>query len=225
MGQDSNEAGKWHALPYELAHAVVRIVAMHGKAFSDAKAEYESLKESDPAEAKPKTVKAKESFEGLRKVDRYTVMNRRTGWVATADWMARSIAVGPGGVPKLKKEGSKASPWILTVRLHILNQMLSIWLRPAAGKPFRSIRCIGLRDGNLKAKFTTLVAGYEHMLENVTCCQSCTVYCMFCVKEHNCTVLYCNCSFSQYLSSWSSCSMLVEWCSSVHVVMSSTSTM
>ena len=161
--QDEYESGKFHALPYELAHPVVKAVCTHIQAYRDAKKTEKDLEETEPGSSK--AIKAKKATEELVDVKRYIILNRRTGWPATADWLSRHIVIEPNGKPKMKKHESKAKPWILTVRIKLKNPDAEISMQPAEGKTFRAVRCMSLTDGHLKTTFAQLIAGYGHILE------------------------------------------------------------
>ncbi|CAK9092325.1 Uncharacterized protein (Fragment) [Durusdinium trenchii] len=165
--------GVYHPLPYELAHAVVRTVALHGTAFLDAQQEYESCKEADPKEKLAKTKKAKEQLMGLHSADRFSVLNRRTGWVATSEWMTKHMVIVDGKPqPKVNSNTPKSKAWILAVRITIVGGNVELKLQPSEGKSFRRVRCLSLENGLEKAKLHSLAEGYAHVLdagEDVEC--------------------------------------------------------
>ena len=166
-GQDDVIADQFHALPYQLAHAVVRLVTLHGKIFAETKAEYERQKDSDVNELKAKTTKLRTEYESLFDVVRFSVLNRRTGCVATSDWMSRYIKVGADGSPQLKNVSSKAAAWVISLKIKIEGNGVKLWLQPSVGKSFRRVRCFSLLDGVSNEKLSSLVAGYEHILQNL----------------------------------------------------------
>ncbi|CAK9086713.1 unnamed protein product [Durusdinium trenchii] len=156
----------YHPLPYELAHAVVRTVALHGTAFLDAQQEYESCKEADPKEKLAKTKKAKEQLMGLHSADRFSVLNRRTGWVATSEWMTKHMVIVDGKPqPKVNSNTPKSKAWILAVRITIVGGNVELKLQPSEGKSFRRVRCLSLENGLEKAKLHSLAEGYAHVLD------------------------------------------------------------
>lgn len=165
--KDEHESGKFHALPYELAHPVVKAFCTHISAFREAKNNQKELEENEPGTSKAK--KAKTAVDDLLDVKRYIILNRRTGWPATAEWLARHIVTGPDGKPKMKNSNSKASPWILSVRIKLTGGDAEIWMQPAEGKSFRSVRCLSLSDGLLKTEFSQLLDGYDHILQEDEC--------------------------------------------------------
>ena len=137
---------------------------MHGKCFMDAKAELEAQKECDPGMKKAKTIKARDNFKALHLVDRYSVMNRRTAWVASTEWLNKNVKLSADGRPIPKNEKGKL--WILTVRIQVVKGHVQLHLQPADGKAFRPLRCYSLTDGHPKTKLSSLVAGYEHVLQD-----------------------------------------------------------
>ena len=76
--QDEKEKDTWWALPYEMAHAIVRTLCSHMHQWRLAKAELARLKDKDPKKSNAKTKKAQKAFDDLHDMDRYAVMNRRT---------------------------------------------------------------------------------------------------------------------------------------------------
>ncbi|CAK9114494.1 Uncharacterized protein (Fragment) [Durusdinium trenchii] len=160
--QDEDTPDEWHGLPYEIAHAIVRCVTMHGKAFLDAKRELHAQKQVDLSGKKPKTLKLKSAFEALHESKRYSVMNRRTGWVATSEWLNTHVKVAEDGKPHPKKEKGKL--WILTIHIKIVGPNIDVRFSPSDGKPFRAVRCLSLEGGAVNAKLTSIVSGYEHLL-------------------------------------------------------------
>lgn len=153
------------ALPYEIAHAVVRTLVMHSQKYHDAKNDLKEQMDADPTMKKSKTLKAKETWEGLQSVDRYAVMNKRTAWIATPEWLSKYMVVGDNGEPKLKNEKSKVSAWILTLRITASGSEVDLQLRPRMGAAFRTVRCLDLRSGYAITKLGTIMAGYDHLLD------------------------------------------------------------
>lgn len=165
--KDEHESGTFHALPYELAHPVVKALCAHISAFREAKNDQKAWEEKEPGTSKAK--KAKKAVDDLLDVKRYIILNRRTGWPATSEWMSRHIAVGPSGKPELKNGKSKANPWILSVRIKLTGVHAEIWMQPSESKAFRSVRCLSLSDGQLKTEFAQLMDGYDHILQEHEC--------------------------------------------------------
>lgn len=152
------------ALPYEIVHAVIRTLVMHSQKYHEAKKDLKELTDADPGMKKAKTIKAKETWEGLQSVDRYAVMNKRTAWIATPEWLSKYMVVGENGEPKMKNEKSKVSAWILTLRINVSGSEVDLQLRPRMGAAFRTVRCLDLRSGYAITKFSTIMAGYDHLL-------------------------------------------------------------
>ena len=145
---------------------MVRTVALHGTAFLDAQQEYESCKEADPKEKLAKTKKAKEQLMGLHSADRFSVLNRRTGWVATSEWMTKHMVIVDGKPqPKVNSNTPKSKAWILAVRITIVGGNVELKLQPSEGKSFRRVRCLSLENGLEKAKLHSLAEGYAHVLD------------------------------------------------------------
>lgn len=167
--QDEDEPGKFHALPYQLTHPVVKLVTQHFMEYLKARAEYNELLEADLMSKKPKTKAAQKKVEELQHAKRFAVLNRRTGWLATSDWLSKHMTVDKStGLPTLKKQGgknAKIKPWILTVQFKIKEEYCELLMQPSAGRKFRTVRCMSLLDGALKTSCAQLAAGYAHVLE------------------------------------------------------------
>ena len=133
---------------------------MHGKAYLEAKRELAAQKELDPKQKKSKTLKAKAALQDLREVTRYAVMNRRTGWVATSEWLNHHVKMEEGKpCPK-----GKGKLWIVSVRIRVVGLCIDIAMSPADGKALRPIRCFSIQDGGTNAKLSSIVSGYSHLL-------------------------------------------------------------
>lgn len=163
--QDAVDSMVFQPLPYEVAHAVVRTLCMHSNCFLKAKEDYKKLQEGDPNIEKPKTVKAKEEYTKLCKVDRWIVMNRRTGWVATHDWLTKHMVLSADGRPSVRKKDSRCNPWLLTLRIVITGSQVDLMLRPDDSKPFRAVRCFDLENGRYKTHLGSITTGYEHLFK------------------------------------------------------------
>ena len=163
--QDKTDPSKYHALPYEFTHPLVKLSTLHLKEYMVARKELKELEDEDPHCKKPKTKEAKKNLKKMTKAERFAVLNRRTGWIATSEWMSRHITV-KDGKPVLKNASSKIKLWVLTVRIDITGDLTKLYLQPSAGKPFREVRCMSLEDGEIKAEFAQLVHGYGHILED-----------------------------------------------------------
>lgn len=154
----------FHALPYEIAHAVVRTLCQHSHSWNLAKQELDRLKETDPEVAKSKTQKAKKAFDKLQACDRFIVMNRRTGFVATKEWLARNVTLDENGKPSAKNSSSKAKPWVLTLRVAMQGASLKkLLLKACDSKDFKEVKCFDLPNGTWKSHLPTITAGYEHL--------------------------------------------------------------
>lgn len=159
------ESEKWVALPYEVAHAVVRTLVLHTKVYIDTKNELEELLQTDPHMKQSQTKKLKQAMDSLASVERFAVMNRRTGWVATPEWLQRSMTVGPNGEP-VSKGKNKKTAWVLTLKIEIKGKDVSLELKPRNGSEFRAVRCLRLREGEVETTLGSMTVGYDHLLEN-----------------------------------------------------------
>ena len=165
--QDEAIPGTFHSLPYQLANAVVRTVTLHAKSVHDAKDNLNKLLEADPMMENIKTKKAKELCDGLSAAERHAVLNRRTGYMATADWLQRHISVNEEGMPVPKKAGSTCKPWVLTIKILLAGGgKVKLSLRPKVGKPFRALRCLDIRAGISESRLSTLTSGYGHLFDD-----------------------------------------------------------
>lgn len=91
-------------------------------------------------------------------------MNRRTGCVATKDWLARHVSLSESGKPVLKSKDSKCKMWMLTLRISMNGANLKeLLLKPGEGKTFRQVRCIHLESGTWKTHLATIATGYHHL--------------------------------------------------------------
>ena len=151
------------ALPYEIANAVVRTLVLHARKLQTARATFNTLIERDPTMSKEKTLAAKQEVCLLEKGQRYIVMNRRTGQIASMDWLQKNVAVEEGKpVPKNKK----MKIWILTLRVQVVSEdrvVLSLSL--ASGEEHRPLRCFQLSGGEQDA-LPDLLDGYSHIMED-----------------------------------------------------------
>lgn len=154
------------ALPYEVTHAVVRTLVLHTKVYLDTKTELEDLLKTDPAIKKSQTKKLKEAMDGLASVERFAVMNRRTGWVATPEWLQKNMTVGPSGEPVYKGKKGNKSAWVLTLKIKITGKDVYFELKPRTGAEFRAVRCLKLGEGQSETKLASMIAGYDHLLED-----------------------------------------------------------
>lgn len=149
-----------------MAHAIVRSITMHAQRWHEAKKDFQERKESDPEATKVKTKQAQELWKKMQLVDRHQVMNRRTGWVATQDWLSRHMVVDQAGVPRNRNPKSKAKAWVVTVRIKMTGTELEAQFRPSLEQAFRRIRCWDIRSGEPRCKLMSLAAGYQHVFED-----------------------------------------------------------
>lgn len=79
-------------MPYEIAAEYVRTLMLHYKGLLDAEAVYDSHVAHDLEEKKEATKKAKRDLK-MKSAKRYIVMNRRTGQLATQEWVSKNISI------------------------------------------------------------------------------------------------------------------------------------
>lgn len=149
---------------------MVKTLCMHTNTYLKAKEDYQKAKDTDATEKKAKTKKLRDEFSKLRKCDRFAVMNRRTGFVATSDWMSKHLVITPEGKPVPKKSNSKCNPWILTLRIAITDATsgseIALELKTQDNKPFRRVKCFDVRDGLEKSGLAPITSGYEHLFQD-----------------------------------------------------------
>ena len=86
----------WIPLPYEIASAAVRTLVLHIRKLEAARAAFQLLYEKDPTKSKPKTVSTEQEVKLLESGQRHIVMNRRTGQIASAEWLYRHVHIVEG---------------------------------------------------------------------------------------------------------------------------------
>lgn len=156
---------QWQSMPYEIASALVRTLAIHCAAMSSAKSTLSACEMKDPDLLKAGSIKAKDVYETLWNCTRHIVMNKRTCQIATQDFIAKHIKVDANGVPSLKKEGTKIQPWIISVSILQagVQAEADLTMRLKSSEPFRKVRCIDLTSGAPRAKITALMESYVDM--------------------------------------------------------------
>eukprot|EP00435_Cladocopium_sp_Y103_P033811 s1426_g8.t1 len=159
--QDST--GIFQPLPFEIAHGVVHTLVKHGSQVREAR-ENVNVLENTLGTKPAKLEKAKEDYKRLLAVDRHIVFNRRTGCIATADWVAKHVKTNDDGKPVSKNPSSTCKPWVMTLRICIRGLELKTSLRSTADGEFRRVRCFDLGDASANTKITIL-EGYQHLLE------------------------------------------------------------
>ena len=75
--------GQWQSLPYEIASAYVRTLMLHCRELTKAQAKADELLAQDPGETKKKTKDDKDLVTSLKKMQRWIVLNPKTGQMAT----------------------------------------------------------------------------------------------------------------------------------------------
>ena len=156
------DAAQWHALPYEIASAYVRTLALTVNALQNSKKNLAVLREKDAHDSKPATIKARNEYTGLRNCKRWIVMNKRTGCMATQEFLAKNVRTSDGR-PVFKKMSAKQQPWVVTLGFKVENTDAQLTLQLTTSSPFYNLRCFDLSKGQQRSKLTILLEGYEHM--------------------------------------------------------------
>lgn len=163
--QDSS--GVFQALPFEVAHGVVRTVVLRASCLTTAKEELAKLRQGDPTDSKAKTREAAQKVQKLsNETDRFIVFNRRTGQVATADWLTKHVTSDAEGRPIMKAKNSKNIAWIMTLKISLQSGELNLQLRSKSDQPFRRVRCFDLTSATSKLKLASFQQGYGYLLED-----------------------------------------------------------
>ena len=134
----------------------------------NARKKLEQLKSIDPDCVKAKTTKADSDYKKLLQGRLFFVMNKRTGMMATEEWVRRNIIADPEtGEPKMRNPRSKATPWVLALEYDGRTEVVELRLKVSSTAPARLVRCWDIRKGSACVGLEQLVPGYEHMLANV----------------------------------------------------------
>lgn len=157
------EEGVWKSLPYEIASAMVRTLMLHISKVEEAKQLYVHLLGEDASESKMQ--KAKNELDALKNVERYIVLNPRSGQIASQEWLNKHIKV-INGVPSLKKEKTSIKLWVMTLYFSMQAQNFNLKLKVAEGKPDLKVRCLDLTAGTAQTKIQFLLDGYSHFTGN-----------------------------------------------------------
>ena len=157
-----DSAGVYQALPYEIAHGVVYTLVKHGGQLRDAKNLVATL-EAESSTKPAKIEKAKQAYTALHNVQRHMVFNRRTGCLATSDWVAKHVQTNAEGFPVPKNASSTSKPWVMTLSVQIIGLELKVELRSSLASGFRRVRCFDLKTTLAQTKVTVLT-GYEDIL-------------------------------------------------------------
>jgi len=161
--QEKGASETFLALPYEIAHAIIRTFVRHSQAFGEALKEVRRAEIEDPSFSKSKSKKARDAFNSMRVMDRHIVLNRRTAWVATPQWVSRHVVTDENGFPRAKNEHAKC--WVLTLRTSIPDDgEIDLKLRPFASEEFRTVRCLDLSTGIPSTNLDGLFQAYEYLL-------------------------------------------------------------
>ena len=164
--QDNDQ---WLQLPYEIAHGVVRTVTKHVYDYLLAKSRLKKLVEGDPEQKKSKTVNAQINVKRKEHVDLFMIFNRRTGQIATPEWTNKHLVADSSGRPVLKNESAKVKPWVMTLRLRILEVGdIQIGLRSGEDdSEFKDVRCFDLDKQLSNKKIANIAEGYGHLLQSL----------------------------------------------------------
>ena len=164
--QDDNQ---WLQLPYEIAHGIVRTVTKHVYDYLSANSRFKKLVEEDPEQKKSKTVNAQINVKRMEHVDLFIIFNRRTGQIATPEWTSKHLAADSSGRPVLKNQSAKVKPWVMTLRLRILEVGdIQIGLRSGDDdSEFKEVRCFDLDKQLSNKKIANIAEGYGHLLQNL----------------------------------------------------------
>ena len=111
-----------------------------------------------------KAKKQKEILSKLERTDHFLVFNRRTGELATTEWVKKYLTANPAtGKPQMKNEKSTAKPWVMTLRIVINQALVEVSLRPYEAADFRAVRCYDIQNGLPQKQLTTITQGYQHL--------------------------------------------------------------
>lgn len=151
-------------MPYEIASAAVRTLAIQCSALSSAKTALQQCQATDPNLEKAGSLKAQDALTGLQDCTRYIVMNKRTGQIATQEFIAKSIKE-ENGKPVFKKANSKIQPWIMSLKYRQVGLEAELELRLTNSTQFRKLRCLDLKTGERRGKIIALMESYPDMMD------------------------------------------------------------
>ena len=158
------EENHWAPFPYEIASAYVRTLMIHVHKLKVCKASVEEALEKDPSSKKKTTQKLQEQLESLKSSSRHFVLCNRTGQLATQEWLHKHISVDEHGVPFVKSPKCRATIMSVVFRLVGNDAVLAVKLGPE--KPELKVRCFHFESGKANHKITSLLDGYEHLVDN-----------------------------------------------------------
>ena len=160
--QDTEQV--YQPMPYEIAHGIARSTAKHCFNFQKLRREANKLLEQDPSSSKAKTKKAVEELEKMKSCFLYIVFNRRTGQVASSEWLRQHITVGEDGKPRPARSNSRANPWITTLKFELVENEVRLSFRALETQEFRSVRCFCFHEGRAFMKLHNMRVAYDHVV-------------------------------------------------------------
>ena len=149
---------------------MVKTLASHAYEYICAKKVYRAELETDPHHAKNKTQKLRDKASSLLSADRFLIFNRRTGDLATQEWVSKHVIASPEGKPVLKKDNSKVKICVMTLRIELSDGngagSGTISLRPTDDGEFQAVRCWDLQEGRPKDGILRICRGYQHLFRD-----------------------------------------------------------
>lgn len=147
---------------------MVRTLVCHLKKFQDCKKELDGILEEDLE--KPKNKKLKETVNSMKDACLFIIFNKRTGSVATADWVQKHIVRDNSGKPINKNPKSTAKPCLMSLRVKMIecpekgltDIVLHLQVKPDG--PFQKVRCYSLQEGCEQSGMSLVLTGYDHLL-------------------------------------------------------------
>lgn len=158
------QADVWIPLPYEIASAYVRTLMLHARKLSTSKVLLNEALEKDPNAKKKGTQKLRGDVESLMVAVRHFVLCKKTGQLATQEWLSKHIQVSPEGVPSVKNPKCKAQ--IMSLGFTLAGTDVSLSLKLGADMAEMRVRCFHYETGKPNHKLSVFLDGYEHMVEN-----------------------------------------------------------
>ena len=161
-----DDSGEWQALPYEIASAFVRTLAIHMHQLNTTKNTHTLLLEEDPSEEKEKTQKARDEHVSLLHYERWIIMNARTGQLATQDWISKNVVrSATNQISWRSKTNKNSAPWVMSFFFQAEGTEALLQLKLASAAPTRRVRCWDIRGGAERSnKIATILVGYESLM-------------------------------------------------------------
>ena len=132
---------------------------LHISKVEEAKQLYVHLLGEEASESKMQ--KARNELDALKNVERYIVLNPRSGQLASQDWLSKHIKT-IDGVPSLKKDKTSIKLWVMTLYFSMQSQNFNLKLKVAENKPELKVRCLDLTTGTMQTRIQFLLDGYSH---------------------------------------------------------------